>query len=222
MKRFAIALALCMCLLPAKAQVVINVRRPTVFLMVEGGMSQPRIVNYDNRAQGIWHPYAGIGMDLPMTAHLNMVLRLTYLNKSYSGVATADNPTAPPGHDIHSVEMGLLQFHWYPFRKSFYLGAGLTFGGNFLIDRVDAGTRTRLKANDLDALGLTMGYALETGLSLSFWPVVDRITFFARYSRDFLGSPFSDGYLSAYGIPGGMRCSNLTAGVRIPLVLIRD
>jgi len=213
MKKIVIALVLSLIVLPASAQVVINVRRPGVLLMVEGGPSLSTVSGYDG-AQGMWNPYIGVGMDLPMTQHLNMLLRLTYLNKSY---------TASTSHDIHAVEMGILQFNWYPFSKYLYLGAGFTFGGNILINRMEAdGSKTRVKADNKDALGLTLGYDLEAGVNLSFWPIGDRLSFFARYSQDILGSPFGDGYRGSYGIPKGMRCGNLTAGVRIPIFMFRD
>lgn len=223
MKRlFAIA-ALLIFLVPAGAQTVIYYRRPMNFLTVEGGMSLSTITGFNNRAEGSWHPYFNVGMDLPLMQNVNMRLMVGYRNKSFTGVPTDDNPTAPPSHEIHAVELGLLYFDWYPFGQGPYLGAGLDFGGNILVRRLEAdGTKTLIKSENLDALGLTMSYSLEAGYSFSFWPIGDRVAIFGRFSQDFFGAPFNKDYCSNNHLSRKMRCANISAGLRIPIIMMRD
>ena len=102
-----------------------------------------------------------------------------------------------------------------------------TFGGNVLAHRIDAdGTWTKLKSSDLDALGLFLSYGLEAGFSLGYWPIGDRITIFARWEQDWSGSPFTKHSESIYRnelvYNKKMRLGSVTAGVRIPIILIRD
>ena len=117
-------------------------------------------------------------------------------------------------------------FNWYPFVAFWYVGAYFNFGGNFLAQRIEAdGSKVLVPGASekagMDALGLFLGYALETGFSFHFWPIGDRFIIFARYEGDW-GFPFDKEYCNEYGLNRKARINNLAVGVRIPISLIRD
>ena len=226
MKKTIIALLLLAVAMPiASAQTVIQYRRPMKALSVEGGASLNQVNKFDGRAVGAWHPFGGISFEGTMNKHLDIGLHLLYQQKSFTGVATEEHPTAPPSHNIHAIHLDM-GFNWYPFVAFWYVGAYFNFGGNFLAQRIEAdGSKVLVPGASekagMDALGLFLGYALETGFSFHFWPIGDRFIIFARYEGDW-GFPFDKEYCNEYGLNRKARINNLAVGVRIPISLIRD
>ena len=225
MKKFIITLLLALSVLPLAAQTVIAPRRPMRFLTLEGGATFSGIRGFDKRVKGTIFPTFGVALEVPIMSSLDLItLRLTYINKGFTGVPTEAEPVAAPSHQIHALEMGLLGFNWYPFKQYFYVGGSFNFGGNFLIRRIEeGGEKVPLKIKQKDALGLTLGVDVEVGFSFSFWPVGDRLLIFGRYSTDILGSPFSSAYRNDYPVfPKKMRAQWFTAGIRVPIIMARD
>ena len=225
MKKFILTLLLALSVLPLAAQVVVQPRRPHRFFSVEGGAALSHVHKFGERAQGGWHPYAGFSfVNAPMTGMTELVLALSYRDKSFTGVATEEFPEAPYSHNVHSLNLDM-GVNFYPFKQYWYIGGLLEFGGNFLVQRIEPdGTKVRLKAKQLDALGLAMGVAAETGVSFSGWPFGDRVTVFARYAYDILGSPFNKAYCNdgGYGVTRKLSCGSLILGVRVPILLYHD
>ena len=251
MKNTVLTLLLLALALPvSNAQTVIKYRRPMRALGIEGGVGMS-VVSNENRVLGglqqqpvKMYPAGGITFEGPMNFSLDIVLKLRYSNKSFVCAPEGDSL---PSHNIHAVMMDV-GANWYPFHNIFYMGAYFTFGGNVLAHRIDAdgtwtklkssdldalglflsadGTWTKLKSSDLDALGLFLSYGLEAGFSLGYWPIGDRITIFARWEQDWSGSPFTKYSESIYRnelvYNKKMRLGSVTAGVRIPIILIRD
>ena len=60
--------------------------------------------------------------------------------------------------------------------------------------------------------------------AVSGWPFGDRVTVFARYAYDILGSPFNKAYCNdgGYGVTRKLSCGNLIIGVRVPILLYHD
>ena len=228
MKKIVLAFLLLSLVVPVtSAQNVIQYRRPMRALGIEVAAGMSTVLN-ENRAlggiqQGPVHiaPIGGITFEGPMNYSLDIVLKAKYNNKSFIGNPAVDNPIA--AHNIHSAQLDM-GVNWYPFHNIFYMGAYFIFGGNFLIHRIDAdGSQTKLKASDLDALGLFLSYGLEAGFSFGFWPIGDHVAIFARWEQDFMGAPFNKQYREGNGgINKKMRMGVVSAGVRIPIILIRD
>jgi hypothetical protein len=226
MKKTVLALLLLVLAVPmTSAQTIIQYRRPNKFLSVEGGASLVQVNKFDGRAVGGWHPFGGISFEAPMNKHLDIGLHFRYLQKSFTGVATEASLTPPPSHDIHSIHFDV-GANWYPFVAFWYLGAYMNFGGNILAQRIEPdGSKVTVPASSdnggMDALGMFLGYTLETGFSFHFWPIGDRFIIFARY-EGYWGFPFNKKYCEQNDLSRKARINNIEVGVRIPISLVRD
>ncbi len=229
MKKIVLAIMLLVMAVPmTSAQTVIKYRRPMRALSVEVGGGMSRVFNDNNSFGGLQFspvsikPAVGVTFEGPMTNALDMALKVRYKNKSFIGIAPSTNPSLYPSHNIHSIVMDL-GFNWFPFHQFFYMGASFQFGGDIVINRVEPdGSKVLVKSNSLNALGFTLGFALEAGFSLSFWPIGDHLALYARYENDIFGPPFDKNYREKYGFSKDMRIGVLSAGVRIPIILFRD
>lgn len=225
MKKTVLALLLLVLAVPmTSAQTVIKYRRPMRPISIEAGASYNMVGNFDGRAKGGFFPAGGITFEGPMNYSLDIVLKLRYRNKNFVGVEKEGYST-PLEHRIHSIcmDMGV---NWYPFHQFWYMGAFFQFGGNVVAHRIDMDGSWHLvpgasEAHGMNALGLFLGFSVETGFSFSFWPIGDHFTIFGRYDRDF-GCVFDKEYCKDFGLSNKMRAHAFSVGVRIPFSVIRD